>query len=137
VTEHQPIENTRQETGDFFYSGAAGPGDRNRQMRSYEAEYNQRNNDVKSSTIDGYMVQGNMSLMNGDINMRQVNRDEYLKNTRAVAGTMPYKSPDVSNMGSLQGHDTLYQTINVDRNNGDILSALQGNPYVVNYKNGL
>lgn len=137
VTPHQAVENARTETGDFFYSGVAGGGERYSQMKSYEAEYNQRNNDIKSSTIDGRLVPGNMSLMNGDINMRQVNRDEYLVNSRPLSGTMPYQSPDASTMGQLNGHEPLYQNIQTDRNNPDIMTALKGNPYVVNYKNGL
>jgi len=134
TTDHQVANTARAETGDFLYSGIAGGYN---QMKSYEAEYNQRNNDIKSSTIDGRMVPGNMSLMNGNINMTQANRDGLLVNKRAVAATMPFQSPDVSNMGKLHGHDQLYQNIQMDRTNGDILTALQGNPYVVNYKNGL
>ena len=137
TTSHQPINNNRLTTGDFYYAGVAGAGDRTRQMKSYDAEYNQRNNDIKSSTIDGRMVPGNMSLMNSNINMRQINRDDFLKNDRHVTATMPYQSADVANMGQLQGHNNLYQGIQMDRNNSDILDALKGNPYVVNYKNAL
>ena len=137
VAAHQPIDNNRQTTGDFYYSGNAGAGAGTRQMKSYEAEYNQRNNDVKSSTIDGRLVPGNMKLMNSDINMRQVNRDDFLKNNRAVAGTMPYQSMDVGNMGQLQGQNNLYQNIQMDRNNGEALNALKGNPYVLNHLSGL
>ena len=137
VAAHQPIDNNRQTTGDFYYSGNAGAGAGTRQMKSYEAEYNQRNNDIKSLTVDGRMVPGNMKLMNGDINMRQVNRDDYLKNNRAVAGTMPYQSMDVANMGQLQGQNNLYQNIQADRNNGDVLNALKGNPYVLNHVKAL
>jgi|LauGreDrversion4_2_1035121.scaffolds.fasta_scaffold00627_8 hypothetical protein len=137
VAAHQPIDNNRQTTGDFYYAGNAGAGAGTRQMKSYEAEYNQRNNDIKSSTIDGRMVPGNMKLMNGDINMRQASRDDYLKNNRAVAGTMPYQSMDVANMGQLQGQNNLYQNIQMDRNNGEALNALKGNPYVLNHVKGL
>jgi len=137
VTTQQPVENARTETGDFFYSGNAGGGDRYSQMKSYEAEYNQHNNDIKSSTINGRMVPGNMSLMNGDINMRQANRDESFINSRPLSGNMPYQSPEISSMGKLNGHEPLYQNIQMDRNSGDIMTALKGNPYVVNYKNGL
>jgi hypothetical protein len=137
VAAHQPIDNNRQTTGDFYYAGNAGAGAGTRQMKSYEAEYNQRNNDIKSSTIDGRMVPGNMKLMNGDINMRQASRDDYLKNNRAVAGTMPYQTMDVANIGQLQGQNNLYQNIQMDRNNGEALNALKGNPYVLNHVKGL
>lgn len=137
VSEQQTIDNNRQTTGDFYYAGGAGAGERTRQMKSYEAQYNQRNNDIKSSTIQGYMVQGNMNLMNGDINMRQSNRDENLRNTRELSGTMPYQSRDVGNMGTLQGHNQLYSGIQMDRNSPEILDGLKSNPFIVNYKNGL
>ena len=138
VTEHQPIDNNRQTTGDFFYAGNASAGDRSRQMKSYEAEYNQRNNDIKSSTIEGYMVQGNMNLLNDNINMREAHRDDMLKNTRAVSGAPLYPvTPDVSNMGRMQGQNDLYSGIQMDRNSADIYDNLKQNPYFVNYKQGL
>jgi hypothetical protein len=135
VTDHQVSDTYRAETGDFYYAGVAGAGAGTRQMKSYESGYNQRNNDIKSSTINGYMVQGNMSLMNGDITARQANRDGMLKNNRAVAGTMPYQSPHVMNMGNLAGGSgsNLYSNIQLDRNSGDILTSLKSNPYVVNF----
>jgi hypothetical protein len=115
-----------------------GATDGRRELKSYESVNNQRNNDIKSSTIDGRLTKGNMSLMNGDMNMRQKTRDEGLKNKRDVVGNMPYKSPDVHNMGVLAGHQPkLPAHINNERNNIDITSQLKENPYVVNYKNGL
>jgi hypothetical protein len=138
VTEQQPSHTYRQETGDFYYSGVASAGAGTRQLTSYEAGYNQRNNDIKSSTIKGYMVNGNMSLLNSDINMRQAPRDEYLKNNRPVSGTMPYLSPDASTMGSASGSiNSLYSNIQLDRNTPDIVDMLKSNPYVVDYKNAL
>jgi hypothetical protein len=136
-TEHQAVNNSRSETGDFLYSGIAGGGDRYSQMKSYEAEYNQRNNDIKSSTIEGRLVPGNMKLLNAKVNVTQAERDGMLVNNRAAMGSMPSQVPDVSNMGRLQGHDPLYQNIQMDRNSGDILKALQGNPYALNHMKGL
>jgi hypothetical protein len=138
VTEHQPIENARQNTGDFFYAGVASAGDRTRDVRPYEAEYNQRNNDLKSSTLKGYTPAGNMNLYNGDINMRQISRDNVLKNDRGVIGTMPYQAPDVMNFGRPAGStNNLYSNIQMDRNTSDITSMLKSNPYVVDYKSAL
>lgn len=138
VTDQQAVDTYRAETSDFYYAGNASAGAGTRQTSSYAAEYNQRNNDIKSSTIQGYMVQGNMSLMNGDVNMRQVSRDDQLKNTRAAIGTMPYQSPDLTNMGKLAGTDnSLYSGIQMDRNTPDIMHALKGNPFVVDYRKAL
>lgn len=137
MVQPQAYETNREDTS-IEYMGGAGAGDGTRQMTSYESGYNQRNNDIKSSTIDGYMVKGNMNMLNSNVNMREKTRDDSLRNTRAVAGTMPYQSPDVGNMGRLAGGaNSLYANINVDRNTPDIMDTLKQNPYVVNYKNAL
>jgi len=76
--------------------------------------------------------------MNCDINMRQIARDNVLKNERGVIGTMPYQSPDVSNMGRTAGSsNNLYSNIQMDRNTPDITSMLKENPYVVDYRKAL
>ena len=135
VTEHQPAFTTRQTTGDFYYSGIAG-GDK--QVRPYDAEYAQRNNDIKASTIEGRMVPGNMSLLQGDIYMTAKPKDDFMKNRRAVMPTnAPAQSPDVANMGRLQGATPLHQTLQMERNTPDILSSLKSNPYTLSHVNGL
>jgi|UniRef100_A0A6C0IQA9 hypothetical protein len=138
VTEHQVADTTRNETGNFYYAGNAGAGAGARQTTSYEAGYNQRNNDIKSSTIDGYMVKGNMSLLNSDVNVRQKERDGMLKNERSISGNMPYRAPDVSGMGVLSGNVKEYNTnIQMERTAPEMMLNLQSNPYVVDYKKGL
>jgi hypothetical protein len=137
VSDHQVAYTNRQNTDDFYYAGGASAGERGREARPYDAEYRQRNNDIKSSTIDGRLVPGNMSLMNGDINMRQANRDAMFKNNRPVAPSMPYQAPSVATMGELQGNSGLYSTIQMDRTSPEILSGLQGNPYALSVTSGL
>lgn len=131
ITKPQVLATERQTTGDYFYSGAAGGGDGGRKQRTYMAEYNQRNNDKKSATIKGYMVQGNMALGSNHVNMRNNNMDEMMRNNRAAVPTMPTSAPDVMHMGQLQGHAPLYSTIQTDRNNSEILSMLKTNPYTL------
>lgn len=138
VTDHQASYTNRNEVGNFGYVGGSSAGPNNRQMTSYEANYNQRNNDLKSSTIQGHMVQGNMKLLNSDINMRQIDRDSMLKNERAVVGSMPNQIPDLTSMGQRSGNtNRLYSNINMDRNTSDITKMLKSNPYVVDYKSAL
>tara|TARA_B100000123_G_scaffold146575_1_gene108260 strand:- start:12072 stop:13919 length:1848 start_codon:yes stop_codon:yes gene_type:complete len=138
VTDHQVAFTTRNETGDFYYTGGAGATEGHRELKSYEAIQNQRNNDIKASTIDGRLTKGNMSLMNGNVNMREKTRDASLKNNRDIVGNMPYRSPDVENMGTLAGHQkSLPNNINIERNDFDIQGQLSKNPYVVDYKNAL
>ena len=136
-TQHQVAYTNRNITGDFMYSGNANG---NRAMKSDVAELNQRNNDLKSSTIKGRLQAGNMSLYNGEINSRQSERDEFLKNDRPIAANRNGMGhvPNKYGMGQLAGKDnSLYQTINMDRNNADLLKALKSNPYVTNYKSAL
>lgn len=138
VTENQAFDTNRQETGDFFYAGNAGAGAGTRQTSSYIAEYNQRNNDIKSSTIDGRLVPGNMKLVNNDMNIRNKDRHETFQNKRAVVGNMPSQIPETTHMGRLSGSENaLYSNINLDRNNKDVTEMLSSNPYVTDYKTAL
>lgn len=135
VTDHQAVNNTRMETGDFYYSGNAAAGSGTREMRSYQAEMNQRNNDVKSSTIQGRMVPGNMKLLNHHVNMNPAQKDVMLKNQRPAMGSLPARGPSSQNIGSSSiGNKDNYSNIQMDRNNGDIMSALKSNPYAVDHK---
>lgn len=125
--------NQRDSTTDYYYAGNSSAGERGRQPRIYDAEYNQRNNDVKSSTIQGYTPSGNMSLMNSDIYMTAKPKDDYLVNNRAVNQTRSFGTvPSAETMGNLQGSNSLYGGIQYDRNNGDVLSQLKENPYTHN-----
>ena len=137
VSEQQATYTTRQTTGDFFYSGVAGGAEGTKQVRPYDAEYAQRNNDIKSSTIEGRMVPGNMSLMQGDIHMTSKPKDLFMQNHRPVAPSLPYQSPDVSNMGRTQGSAGLYQNIQLDRSTPDFMVSLKSNPYTLSVVNGL
>lgn len=137
VAEHQPTYTTRQTTGDFYYSGVAGGSEGTKQVRPYDAEYAQRNNDIKSSTIEGRMVPGNMSLMQGDIHMTSKPKDLFMQNHRPVAPSLPYQSPDVANMGKMQGSASLYQNIQLDRTTPDVMTSLKSNPYTLSVVNGL
>ncbi len=138
VTDNQVAKTNRNETGDFFYAGNASAGSGTRGNTSYESNYQQRNNDIKSSTIEGYMVKGNMKLLNNDINMRQNDQDHMLKNRRDIAGSMAYNTPDTFNIGQMSGQGTkAFTTINEERIKPDINEVLKSNPYVVDYKNAL
>ena len=137
VTKNQPINNQRDTTTDYYYAGGSSAGERGRQPRAYDAEYNQRNNDLKSSTIQGYMVKGNMKLLNSDVNMRAKAKDAYLTNDRPVMPSMPNSVPSAQTMGQLQGQNSLYQNIQLDRNSADVMTALKSNPYTLDVRGGL
>lgn len=138
VTENQSADTNRQTTGDYYYAGGSSAGSQTQRPRTYDAEYNQRNNDIKSSTIDGYMVSGNMELFNSDINMTSKPKEKYLENNRSTSiySTIP-QTPDANNIGTLQGNPGVYQGIQLDRNEPDVLTSLKGNPFALNVLNGI
>jgi Family of unknown function (DUF5899) len=122
---------TERDTTTVFYAGGSSAANGAKLPRTYDAEYNQRNNDIKSSTIDGRMVPGNMDLLNADITMRNREGDHMLKNNRAITvtdGPKLYYSPDQMGIKTT-GDNTLYQSIQLDRNSPEILDALKQNPY--------
>jgi hypothetical protein len=137
TTQHQPVNNQRDSTTDFYYAGGSSAGAGAREVASYEAGYNQRNNDIKSSTIDGRLVKGNMALFNADTNMKSKPKDALMRNDRSYAPTMPSQSPNLDTFGQLQGKNTLYQNIQTDRSNADILSSLKSNPYAHSVMGGI
>lgn len=139
VTPQQAVHNERDTTTDFYYAGGGSANERGRAPRTYDAEYRQRNNAIKSSTIDGRLVQGNMSLMNGNTNpSKNVVRDGILQNNREVTGLINSQAPSMDTFGKLQGTSTqLFNGVQLERNNGDILQQLKGNPYTQNILNVL
>lgn len=134
VTPHQSTHTLRQDTTDYMYVGNSSAMPQYTNMRSYKAEENQRNNDLKSSTIKGRMVQGNMNLYNGAINQKNKARDSYLINDRPVIKEGAKQSPSIDNMGTMNQGQGLYQNIQLERNTPEIMSALQNNPYTIPYK---
>ena len=138
VIGYDEIRNQRDTTTDYSYTGIGNSG--NRQIRPYDAEYRQRNNDIKSSTIDGRLVPGNMSLLNHGVNMRTTtDRDSLMRNTRAADGTRATQIPCQQSFGKLQGsqNKNLYSEMSLDRSDPSILESLKRNPYTLSVVNGL
>ena len=110
-----------------LYGKCIGRG-RNQRVRPYDAEYRQRNNDIKSSTIQGQMVQGNLKLANHHIN--QHNRSGEIKNTRSLTQTAaPRQLAGTEFMGQQHSKQQYNSTIQLDRNTPDMLDAFRNNPY--------
>jgi len=128
-----PITNNRMTTDNFSYVGQAGAGEGSRAKKSYEAEYNQKNNEIKSSTVvgSGYTPSGNMDLFNGNLNQSSKPKENFLKNERAVvpAPILNYDAPDKYNMGKMHGPKELYQNIQLDRTDSSFLDSLKKNPF--------
>jgi hypothetical protein len=131
VTGHQETPTSRAMTGEYEYSGIAGGN--THEMRSYAAEYNQRNNDVKASTIDSRTAGGNIKIYSANVNMAAKPKDAYLENNRAPSQMRASGPPSANQMGRMTGAQPLHQTIQLDRNTSDMMSALSGNPYAIPY----
>lgn len=138
VNDNQPVDTNRKTTGDYYYAGGSSARSQIQKPRTYDAEYNQRNNDIKSSTIEGYMVSGNMELFNSDINMTSKPKEKYLENKRdaSVYSTIS-QTPDMMNMGAIQGTTNSYQSIHLDRTSPELLASLKGNPFALSVLDGL
>jgi hypothetical protein len=140
VTAQQPAFTERATQSDYYYAGGSSAGSQRQQARAYDAEYRQRNNDVKSQTIDGRMVKGNMSLLNNQVNVRAYDRSPGLQQAQVRTpvpngnSSINNVTPSIDTMGyfSLQNKPTLYQGMQADRNDGSAVRAqLGGNPYAL------
>jgi hypothetical protein len=135
VSGNQPIANHRMSQSDYFYSGNSSASGSSKQIRPYDAEYRQHNNEIKSSTIDGRLVPGNMSLMNNSMNIKEGDRNGSLSNNRAPVPAIYNQSPGVETMGRLQGKQQLNSNIQIDRTTPDLLNQLKANPYALSITN--
>ena len=128
----QPITNSRMGQSDYYYAGNASAGDGTHAIRPYDAEYRQRNNDTKSLTINSRMVQGNMSLLNHDMNVVTKDKTGHLTNKRSPAPKTAQQVPNMETMGRLQGKTELYSGMQNERASGDIMKQqLTQNPYAL------
>jgi hypothetical protein len=135
VAGNQPAVNNRMNQN-ISYTGVGSYGVK--ESRRYDAEYNQRNNDLKSSTVASYTPSGNMGLFSGEINMTGKAKDNWQKNTRALDPTIPGQTPSIGSMGQQSfAQNSLYSNIQLDRSNPDLLSQLKGNPFAISHLNGL
>ena len=131
VASVQPIENNRMNQSDFYYAGNASAGAGTKEARPYDAEYRQHNNEIKSSTIKGRMVPGNMSMMNNNVNYTTKDITTQLSNKRAPLPERFQGPPSKDTMGHLQGKLDLPSEIPNNRNGNELLSSLKKNPYAL------
>ena len=66
-------------------------------------------------------------------------KDNYLVNNRQQQGDRSFGTniPSGETFGKINGNNGLYQGIQADRNNGEILSQLKSNPYTLSVVNGI
>jgi len=129
-----PITNRQDMTG--YYSGIAGTS-MAKELRPYDAEYRQRNNDLKSSTVAGRVPNGNAAMFQNEINARtNATAESDLTVSRSKIANMPILTPDAAMMGRMTGAQTLYGNMNMDRMDPKVLDALQSNPFHMRSANG-
>ena len=134
ITENQVAHNQRESQSDYMYVGGSSAAQGTQDMRSYEAEYNQRNNDLKSSTIKGHLVQGNMNLYTGNINQRNNVKEKYIENNRPVMPAGVRQIPSADHIGRSHSTESIKPNVNLERNTPDLVSVLQQNPYAIPYR---
>ena len=79
------------------------------------------------------MVSGNMALMNGDMNVTARAQSSNIQSSRAAMSTREAGTiPSIEGMGRVRNTQGLYGGMQADRNNGDIMEQLKGNPYTQN-----
>ena len=115
------IGTQRQTTNKEHTGGAKG----NLSSRSYQAEYNQRN---QNKPYQNRTNHGNMSVFNGQLNATVTGREEC--NDRPNALYNPYNhTPDPSHLGNITNEPQQYKPIEQTYNNSDMLNAFKNNPY--------
>lgn len=126
VTEHQTTEQQRDTTA-INYIGNAGPSN-NKAPKTYNAEYNQRNNNNKP--VIGRINQGNSNNFNSYQNININKNDNDLCNNRTFAPSARINNiPSVDTFGSMRTSQTYSNKIDTDRINSDLLNAFKANPY--------
>jgi hypothetical protein len=131
VSEHQPISNQRDTTGECNeVMPMGGAGSRYGAM-SYDHAYRQTNNESKEKTIKGRYPNGNTSTFNSNVNVSIAKVDADRNNNRLWApSAVVHQGPSVQTYGRMNQP----QYINADpslanRLDGGLLEAFKANPY--------
>ena len=129
TTPQQATHNER-DTTNVSYTGNANSYVQ--EARTYDAEYNQKSNGLKSSVLSGYTTRGNTSVLNTNMNMNTNSRREKdTLNGRAVTPSMPAQQ---GGLGQVYNRMEYEQRDNAQP---DLLNQLKGNPYALNVLSGL
>ena len=127
----QPVTNNRMNQSDYFYSGNASASQGTLEPRPYDAEYRQRNNDIKSSTIKGRLVPGTKPTTNNEVNYKTKDMTKQLTSNRNTGPVISKQSPSMDTMGRLQGKQFRYAETETNRQDNYHLTQLKKNPYAL------
>jgi len=129
TAEQQPIFNQRDTTNCSNIGNAGGSSTGWGDM-SHEAANNQRNNDVKQSTVASWTNHGNSQIFNQQMNVNVARIDSDRDNTRMwVPSKMPQMPMSKETYGKIRAPQYYNQCIGCDRIEPDLLTAFKSNPY--------
>ena len=130
VSAQQPIENNRDSTN-YSYIGSSGGPANQAGLRTYDAEYNQRNNVNK--TYLNRPNQGGTQIFNQTDNIKidkiDSDRDNNRLWVRGSGPTVATASPAPETYGKFNARQYYDENINCERIQPDILNAFKENPY--------
>ena len=129
TAEQQPIFNQRDTTNCSTIGNAGGSATGWGDM-SHEAANNQRNNDVKQSTVASWTNHGNSQIFNQQMNVNVARIDSDRDNTRMwVPSHMPQMPMSKETYGKIRTPQYYNECIGCDRIEPDLLTAFKSNPY--------
>jgi len=129
TAEQQPIFNQRDTTNCSTIGNAGGSSTGWGEM-SHEAANNQRNNDVKQSTVASWTNHGNSQIFNQQMNVNVARIDSDRDNTRMwVPSKMPQMPMSKETYGKIRTPQYYNECIGCDRIEPDLLTAFKSNPY--------
>lgn len=130
VSIQQPIENNRESTNISYVGSSGGPANQSG-SRTYNAEYNQRNNPNK--TYLNRPNQGGMQMFNQNDNIKidkvDADRDNNRWWVRGSGPTVATALPSPETYGKFNARQYYDENINCERIQPDILNAFKQNPY--------
>ena len=125
-----PNATQRQSTEQCLYYSAPGGQATTYGNMSYEAAYNQRNNDIKSQTILNRMNQGGTQIFNQNMNVHLRNDcDRFGGRMNPAFSAMSAVPPSTELVGAMRSKQQYDNNMNCERLDGNLLAAFRQNPY--------
>lgn len=127
TAKQRPVPQNRDNTSYSYIPNAAGaPG--TTKPRTYDSEYRRRTNPNKEvvSKVDRYNI-GNHSLGSRVQNMTTFSNTATLPSQ--LYNNMPKAAPTMQTHGEMSGKNTRERAVDCQRNNPDMVSAFNQNPY--------
>lgn len=130
VNNAMPGEATQRDTTCSSYIGTSGGAATSFGDMSYEAAYQQHNNDIKSSTVMNRPNQGGTQIFNQQMHLTTIksDTDRYDGRVNPAISITPMP-PSTETYGSINMPQYYNECAGCDRIQPDILNAFRSNPY--------